>query len=789
MGIKKRTGFYEDNALKLKKSALELLKNDNFYGANRNFLLAISVDPGIEPDILIAYENQIIQKKSNFSARLALADFLYDAGDLAEAQTEFQSLFEEFPEAAEPFTRLAQIYFKWELPEKIIELYEKAPPKARDDLAFLESASTSYLRSDNFQKAAAVHEILTKKSPRSLKFLKTLAELSLKLGDFEKATGLFHQIIEIDKGAIIEIGQKLKALLEKNPSDFFLIKTLGDLYLKTLKPDLAVGEYQKLFKIAPQEITEVIDCFKKTLDIYPHFPEALLALAGLKISNKELSEAVKLLALLVPGAKDYFSKTVELLDEIIVLCPGQVLAYELLAEINFLEGRLEPALGQIENFLKLNPAESQKVIGFSQKLLKIDPANVKAYYLMAEAYSQQKNFKKALDWALSLNQLDKNNAAAYRIMGDVARAENRLAEAFGYYEKAVILDEFNKELHQKLSACHQQILEREILAIFKELEKNPWRLRLNLDLGRNYFKLGDFDSAIFQLTKAIGDPTLAAEAELYLGLGFFEKGFFEKASKHFQQSFKLKAERRDFKYLLARSFLAFCKENQGKLSEAFEIYEEIVETQVTFLNISKRLAFLKRAPVAVLKCLSGYVLAWKQGKILLAGSYSFFNPDFFEKELKVSFGDTYNNRGFAHFISDELNLAEEEFSLAVQLDPELLVAQNNLALLYLKNGFVALAAEILEKIEFKVGDFYPVKNNLGLLNFIKGDFNKAKNYFLEALKDENNGISWFNLGILFYHLGEVKEAVFSLEKSLELTPLWPVVKRQLRYLKPERGQF
>jgi tetratricopeptide (TPR) repeat protein len=789
MGIRKRrAGFFWESALKLKKNGLELLEKDNFAAANRNFIAACREDASIEPDILTAYEQAILKKKLSFKARQKLAGLLYENGHLGEAQEELEELVEEFPQEPAPFWELSRVYFRHGLSRKIVTLYEKAPSSASADLLFLENAAASYLKLEQFSPAASIYESLSTKVPRPVKFYKILGEIYLELKEFKKAAETYRKILDLDKGAIIEIGRKLNEILGKDPQNAFIIRILGDFYLKTIKPELAVEQYRKLITLESADLSQAAECFSKMLAVYPDYPEAQLALAEINIATGDLSEAVVYLEKLLPVAPQYAEKLVDLLTQIIGLCPEQLLAHQLLAEIYLLIGNYLQALTEIENFLKISPLEHNRAISLISRILKSEPANLLAHLLLARAHLAARNYKKAVEEAENLIKLTGHQPPAFEILGDVAASEGKLEQARLHYQKALGLAESSLVLYKKLKETDQKILEKEILSLYKELEKNPWRKRLHLELGQCYYQLGNLEAALIELPRALSDLQLAVEGEFYLGQCYFEKGVFERAFRHFKKCLAKTKEPEVYWQEQALLLSGFCRENQGKITEALEFYHDLEELEPATAGLAGRISRLENLPGSVWKCLSAYLVG-DGPRLSLAGVYSFIAKEESSRrsELKVSFGDTYNNRGFIHFQMEEIKQAEEDFVLAVQIDPELLAARNNLGVVYLKTGRFKEAREILEKTFLKNRSFLPVKNNLAVLYLLEKEFEKAGPLLLEAVKESESGLSWLNLGDLFYFNGQIPEAVFAWEKAEDLTALGPVIKRRLHYLKPERG--
>ncbi|MBM7558147.1 tetratricopeptide repeat protein [Halanaerobacter jeridensis] len=78
-----------------------------------------------------------------------------------------------------------------------------------------------------------------------------------------------------------------------------------------------------------------------------------------------------------------------------------------------------------------------------------------------------------------------------------------------------------------------------------------------------------------------------------------------------------------------------------------------------------------------------------------------------------------------------------------------------------KNIFEGLVSEL-----DNWGIYYNLANTLSAL----GEYETAKEYYLEALEDNKNDLIWKNLGTCYYHLGNHEQEIECFDKALELNP-------------------
>ena len=73
-----------------------------------------------------------------------------------------------------------------------------------------------------------------------------------------------------------------------------------------------------------------------------------------------------------------------------------------------------------------------------------------------------------------------------------------------------------------------------------------------------------------------------------------------------------------------------------------------------------------------------------------------------------------------------------------------------------------------------------ILNNLGVVYKKKGDFDKARGYYEQALgSGEYSGVRW-NLGLLHFESGNYEEARANWVRALELDPFNPSIRMNLR---------
>lgn len=140
-----------------------------------------------------------------------------------------------------------------------------------------------------------------------------------------------------------------------------------------------------------------------------------------------------------------------------------------------------------------------------------------------------------------------------------------------------------------------------------------------------------------------------------------------------------------------------------------------------------------------------------------------------------------NARGAALCLREMYDAAEQAFRGAIELDPSLAEAHNNLGIVLSRQGRADEAASAFEKAVEIRPDLPGALNNLGFLASESKDFDRAVDLFRKAaLRGTDSSIAYTNLGNALHRLGRDAEAVDAWKKAMESDPLNVNAARALR---------
>lgn len=208
--------------------------------------------------------------------------------------------------------------------------------------------------------------------------------------------------------------------------------------------------------------------------------------------------------------------------------------------------------------------------------------------------------------------------------------------------------------------------------------------------------------------------------------------------------------------------LAF--ERKGNLQEAKWCYERAIRCQPSWF------------PLAHYN-LAGLYLRQGDLSTALVQCDAAINADY-------KFARAYLRKGTILAQQKRFREAISEFDRALQIEPEMAMAYNNLGLAYQALGMLNEAREAFQSaIDLDTDDLASAyaHNNLGNLLRQRGDYEGAmKQYLLALRRKPDYAVAWVNLGDMHAKKGNFAEAIRCYEKALEIDPNLPKVNERLQ---------
>jgi Flp pilus assembly protein TadD len=289
-----------------------------------------------------------------------------------------------------------------------------------------------------------------------------------------------------------------------------------------------------------------------------------------------------------------------------------------------------------------------------------------------------------------------------------------------------------------------------------------------------------------ELQLAVKDPARAAQAYYLLGNIYRSEGRFDQAAVQYNRAL----ENNPGELSRAVHFnLGTTCEAQGDVKKAIKIYEGILQEDIDFGSLKRRVKWLKATNLLSMRSrpLQAAISSYGKKDIIALWGREEKNSSRSSRrdEVSVSFGQEHNQAGFDYYLKGMYQAAEEELSLAVQLDPHFGTALNNLGVCLAKAGrFEEARMRLTEAVQLDPASaiFY---NNLGVIFLLLDKIEPAKTALEKSYAlDFESSAACINLGDVYYLLGKIEKAVELYRKVGAFDPLSDIVERRFLYKIP-----
>jgi tetratricopeptide (TPR) repeat protein len=408
-------------------------------------------------------------------------------------------------------------------------------------------------------------------------------------------------------------------------------------------------------------------------------------------------------------------------------CPEQVLARAYLAEALLLQNLTVEALSEYGRMIEADPTVAETVIKKCREILRAEPQLLLAHIVLGQAYLAKGDYQRAAVEAEGALAIDKNLTGAYLLLGEAYEKMDLLRKAAQALHTALVMDPDNIQVHDKFK-----------LARHKELAKEIEQTSGHFDLGRLYLEKGERDAAVRELQLAQKDVARAAAAYNLLGDIFRSEGRFDLAAAQYNRAQELATP--DFARTV-RFNLGTTYEARGEVKKAIKLYEGIMQEEIDFGDLDRRIKYLKSMTLASMRNRPLQLAIREFGRKevigLWGGEAKGGSRAGRKEDISVSFGHGHNAEGVNYFFKGMYPAAEEELNLAVQMDRR----------------------------------FGAALNNLGVTLAQQGRLEESRGYFAETIQlDPASAVYYGNFGTINLLLGRGDTALTALEKSRTLDP-------------------
>lgn len=777
-----------DDPYALKAAGKHYLTEGHFKLAKNSYLQAVSVLPRLFPQIMLDYEEELEKEPEKMGTRLSLAGFRLVLGDKDGAILELEEALDKNPKCVEAYNVLGKIFIKEEKIDETIALLERSIQEGIKDVALIEILACAYLEKGRIKDAAKFYREVLEYKPGDKQILRVMGELYLRLNDYHQAAFCYQAMFSDDPHVSREVIQRLEELLRKTEGSILIREILADIYMKSLKPELAVEKLKEIVRLESAKLEEVVSKLKTILKNYPGHPQTSLALGEVLRVQSNFSEAAENYHNLLNLRPEFVSEVISGYQEILRFCPEQILARNYLAEAYLYKNQIKEALLEFERIVQTDSTLADKVVRKCREILKSHPQFLLAHLVLAKAYMAKGEVQRSVTEAEGLVAIDKKFTQAYLLLGEAYFQLKLCRRAVETLRLALSLDPYNLLVQEKYRQVKEKELDMEINATREKINRDQWKVSLRLDLAKCYLKSGQEEDAIRELQVALKDQARAPFAANLLGCIYRGEGRYDLAAAQFNRALPLVPGEIADLARAVRFNLGTTYEAQGMVKKAVKIYESILQENIDFGDLKRRTRYLKstslqsmrsQALIAVAEKYGGnkIIAFWgREGKVSRGGR---------KEEVSQSFGQSHNHSGFEFFMKGMYKASLEEFQLAVQLDARFATALNNLGVCLIKEGrLVEAKTKLEEAVNLNPGSAI-FRNNLGMVYFFLGEFEKSRRELEKALAiDPELPAVALNLGDVCYAQEEIEKAIKLYQKIGNFDILTEIVEQRLMYKVP-----
>ncbi|HYE36838.1 XrtA/PEP-CTERM system TPR-repeat protein PrsT [Methylocaldum sp.] len=456
------------------------------------------------------------------------------------------------------------------------------------------------------------------------------------------------------------------------------------------------------FKAAVIQLKNLLQSEPENADARVLIGEAYLMLGDGPSAAKELEKARDFSApkekWIVPLARAYLlqDKPKAVLDQI---KPGEDLADTIRAQVHGIRGLAQVSLKEPERAKESFAAA-----------LKLDSSASDALLGLAMLEAQQKQYKKAVEYANQAIAKDSKNVNAWIVAGEMKRLDGDQQGAVDAFTKALDAQPFDARARLGRAAVYLGLGEPEeaqkgVDEVRKAAGDVPLALYFHALIAFQKKELQVAEDALVKVTNALPNHL---PSRLLLGTIAYQQGKYESAENNLSQYLGAFP-----KYLPAAKLLAATRMKLGRAHEAVDLLKG-VEDQAS--NDPQFLALLGSA--------------YLQDKQYDSGTEYLSRAS----ELAPNEASVKAQLALGRIASGQMEQAVDDLKSAVDLDQNLLQADVMLVLALIQQKKPEDAIESAQKMKSKLpGDPMP-DNLLGAAYMSKGDADKAREHWEAALK-------------------------------------------------------
>jgi tetratricopeptide (TPR) repeat protein len=372
-----------------------------------------------------------------------------------------------------------------------------------------------------------------------------------------------REAYDLNKNGQSEFAEKkIKKILLHAPRNPDALRIMGEIFFDRHQYSNAIPYFEKSLEIYDKQPKVLNDCgvcylyynrineakffFKKALNFMPDFESALFNQALILEKEGNLKEAIKLHREIIDknyNQIDSFHK----LTSLYFSTQSYKLAYENLVHFGLKHPSMCDAVYYQERSLALiNLKEIDEALNDIEKSIKLNPNLSETYNNRGNIFNDLGKDENALNDFKKAIFLNPNSADAYCNLANLYKKLGKYSDALDCYNKSILLDPNNRNFFKNRSIFYREKkqfnLALEDARKCLSLEESDDSYKLLSDV---YTSMGDYSSAIKNISVAIKLNPLKKSYYNERGLLFASKGMFAKAKNDYSKKMNINDELSD----------------------------------------------------------------------------------------------------------------------------------------------------------------------------------------------------------------------------------------------------
>ena len=406
-----------------------------------------------------------------------------------------EKLMENYPQAAVSFNKvldidpandaamyeLANMSFAQNKPTEAERLIRNAVTVAPDNEWYWSFLSEIYKKTNNISELVLVLEELIRLRPDKEEYYYDRANAFMILKKTDQAVAAYDEIeskfgssqdlssakqrILLQQGKPEQVEEALETQIKNNPDDVRNYLHLSDVFIKSGNRDKAIEVLNRAKAIAPTNAMvrlALADNFKALKQFDNTFIELKVAFAD---PNLNIDEKVRIVLSFFPMFADFTARAYanELASIMTKTHPDEAKAFAIYGDVLFQEKKYTEARDSYKKALKLNDqiyqiweqlirievsqGDFKQAVADGEEALTVFPNQAELYLFTGIAYSQTKNYDKAVSYLKNAAELETEDpeirVQIFSTLGDSYNALKKFKESDQSYDKALELNPDN----------------------------------------------------------------------------------------------------------------------------------------------------------------------------------------------------------------------------------------------------------------------------------------------------------------------------------------------------------